>query len=217
MSTPGRIGVAVGPDAPFPDGASPDATGHCGRYGGRLAPEALMSALDELTAAYLSAKADPGFQADLAALLRDYAGRPTLLTEVPRFAAEAGGGRVFLKREDLAHTGSHKINNVIGQALLTRRMGKTRGIAETGGGQHRVGAARPRLHGLHGRGGHPPAGPERGADAHARRRGDPGHDRQPDAEGCDQRGVPGLGDHRADHPLLHRLSDGPASVSRYGP
>ena len=119
----------------------PDGTGHFGRYGGRLAPEALMSALEELTAAYLSAKADPAFQANLAALLRDYAGRPTLLTEVPRFAAEAGGCRVFLKREDLAHTGSHKINNVLGQALLTRRMGKTRMIAETGAGQHGVATA----------------------------------------------------------------------------
>jgi tryptophan synthase beta chain len=124
-----------------PATALPDAAGHFGRYGGRLAPEALMSALDELTAAYLSAKADPGFQAELAALLRDYAGRPTLLTEAPRFAAEAGGGRVFLKREDLAHTGSHKINNVLGQALLTRRMGKTRVIAETGAGQHGVATA----------------------------------------------------------------------------
>jgi tryptophan synthase beta chain len=119
----------------------PDGTGHFGRYGGRLAPEALMSALEELAAAYLSAKADPVFEADLAALLRDYAGRPTLLTEVPRFAAEAGGCRVFLKREDLAHTGSHKINNVLGQALLTRRMGKTRMIAETGAGQHGVATA----------------------------------------------------------------------------
>jgi tryptophan synthase beta chain len=124
--------------------AVPDATGYFGRYGGRLAPEALMSALDELTAAYLSAKADPGFQAELAALLRDYAGRPTPLTEVPRFAAGTGGGssvRVFLKREDLAHTGSHKINNVLGQGLLTRRMGKTRMIAETGAGQHGVATA----------------------------------------------------------------------------
>jgi tryptophan synthase beta chain len=119
----------------------PDPTGHFGRYGGRLAPEALMSAIEELTAAYLSAKADPVFQGELAALLRDYAGRPTLLTEVPRFAAEAGGCRVFLKREDLAHTGSHKINNVLGQALLTRRMGKTRMIAETGAGQHGVATA----------------------------------------------------------------------------
>jgi tryptophan synthase beta chain len=121
--------------------ALPDATGHFGRYGGRLAPEALMSALEELTTAYLSAKADPQFRAELAALLRDYAGRPTLLTEVPRFAAAAGGGRVFLKREDLAHTGSHKINNVLGQALLTRRMGKQRVIAETGAGQHGVATA----------------------------------------------------------------------------
>jgi tryptophan synthase beta chain len=119
----------------------PDAGGHFGRYGGRLAPEALMSALEELTAAYVSAKVDPAFQADLGALLRDYAGRPTLLTEVPRFGAEAGGCRVFLKREDLAHTGSHKINNVLGQALLTRRMGKTRMIAETGAGQHGVATA----------------------------------------------------------------------------
>ncbi len=100
-----------------------------------------MAALDELTAAYLAARADPGFQADLAALLRDYAGRPTLLTEVPRFAAEAGGCRIFLKREDLTHTGSHKINNVLGQALLTSRMGKTRIIAETGAGQHGVATA----------------------------------------------------------------------------
>ncbi|HEX3926163.1 MAG TPA: tryptophan synthase subunit beta, partial [Streptosporangiaceae bacterium] len=122
-------------------GTLPDTTGHFGPFGGRLAPEALMSALEDLTAAYYSAQADPGFQADLAALLRDYAGRPTLLTEVPRFAAKAGGARVFLKREDLAHTGSHKINNVLGQALLTRRMGKTRVIAETGAGQHGVATA----------------------------------------------------------------------------
>ncbi len=119
----------------------PDATGHFGPFGGRLAPEPLMSALEELTAAYEEAKAEPGFTADLDALLRDYAGRPTLLTEVPRFAAEAGGCRVFLKREDLTHTGSHKINNVLGQALLTRRMGKTRIIAETGAGQHGVATA----------------------------------------------------------------------------
>jgi tryptophan synthase beta chain len=119
----------------------PDLTGHFGQFGGRHAPEALMSALAELTGAYLSAKADPGFQADLAALLTGYAGRPTLLTEVPAFAAKAGGCRVFLKREDLTHTGSHKINNVLGQALLTRRMGKTRVIAETGAGQHGVATA----------------------------------------------------------------------------
>ena len=119
----------------------PDPTGHFGAFGGRLAPEALMSALQELTDAYLAARADPQFQSDLAALLRGYAGRPTLVTEVPRFAERAGGCRVFLKREDLAHTGSHKINNVLGQALLTQRLGKTRVIAETGAGQHGVATA----------------------------------------------------------------------------
>jgi tryptophan synthase beta chain len=124
-----------------PDTAVPDASGHFGPFGGRLAPEALMSALDELTAAYLEARTDPGFQSELAALLGGYAGRPTLVTEAPRFAGLAGGGRVFLKREDLAHTGSHKINNVLGQALLTKRMGKTRIIAETGAGQHGVATA----------------------------------------------------------------------------
>ncbi len=100
-----------------------------------------MAALDELTAAYLEAKSDPAFQAELTALLRGYAGRPTLLTEAPRFAEQAGGCRVFLKREDLAHTGSHKINNVLGQALLTKRLGKTRVIAETGAGKHGVATA----------------------------------------------------------------------------
>ncbi len=135
MSEPEARGAAL------LDPMVPDASGHFGRFGGKFGPEALMSALEELTAAYFSAKADPAFQAELAALLRGYAGRPTLLTEAPRFAAEAGGCRVFLKREDMAHTGSHKINNVLGQALLTRRMGKTRVIAETGAGQHGVATA----------------------------------------------------------------------------
>jgi tryptophan synthase beta chain len=114
--------------------------GHFGPFGGRLAPEALMCALEELTTAYESAKTDPEFQAELAKLQREYAGRPTPLTELPRFAEHAGC-RVFAKREDLAHTGSHKINNVLGQGLLTKRMGKTRLIAETGAGQHGVAAA----------------------------------------------------------------------------
>ena len=119
----------------------PDSTGHFGQFGGRFAPEALMSALDELTRAYASAKADPEFTAELDGLLSSYAGRPTPLTEARRFGAEAGGARVLLKREDLAHTGSHKINNVLGQALLTKRMGKSRMIAETGAGQHGVATA----------------------------------------------------------------------------
>jgi tryptophan synthase beta chain len=129
-----------GPASPVPEG-QPDPGGHFGRFGGRFAPEALMSALGELTQAYASAQADPQFQAELAALLSGYAGRPTPLTEAPRFGAEAGGCRVLLKREDLAHTGSHKINNVLGQALLTKRMGKSRVIAETGAGQHGVATA----------------------------------------------------------------------------
>jgi tryptophan synthase beta chain len=115
--------------------------GRFGPYGGRYVPEALVAALDELDAAYRSALADPAFLAELAELARSYTGRPSLLTEVPRFAAHAGGARVLLKREDLNHTGSHKINNVLGQALLTRRMGKTRVIAETGAGQHGVATA----------------------------------------------------------------------------
>ena len=112
-----------------------------GEYGGRFMPESLIAAIDELTLAYEEAKADPAFQVELVELLRDYAGRPSPITEVPRFAEHAGGARVFLKREDLNHTGSHKINNVLGQALLTKRLGKKRVIAETGAGQHGVATA----------------------------------------------------------------------------
>ncbi|RJK93718.1 tryptophan synthase subunit beta [Vallicoccus soli] len=115
--------------------------GHFGPYGGRFVPEALMAALDELAAAWEAARVDPAFREELDGLQRDYTGRPSPLTEVPRFAAHAGGARVLLKREDLNHTGSHKINNVLGQALLTRRMGKRRVIAETGAGQHGVATA----------------------------------------------------------------------------
>jgi tryptophan synthase beta chain len=120
---------------------NPDQTGHFGPYGGRFVPEALMAALDELTAAYEKARSDSAFQAELAGLLSSYTGRPSPLTEARRFSAHAGGARVLLKREDLNHTGSHKINNVLGQALLTRQMGKSRVIAETGAGQHGVATA----------------------------------------------------------------------------
>ncbi len=123
--------------------ASPSASspGRFGPYGGRYVPEALVAALDELDQAYRAAQADPSFAAELAELHRTYTGRPSILTEVPRFARSAGGARVLLKREDLNHTGSHKINNVLGQALLTVRMGKKRVIAETGAGQHGVATA----------------------------------------------------------------------------
>jgi tryptophan synthase beta chain len=115
--------------------------GHFGQYGGRFVPEALIAALDELEAAHNSAKSDPIFQAELAELHRTYTGRPSIITEAKRFAEHAGGARILLKREDLNHTGSHKINNVLGQALLTKKMGKKRIIAETGAGQHGVAAA----------------------------------------------------------------------------
>ncbi|MEY4263364.1 MAG: hypothetical protein RLY88_1072 [Actinomycetota bacterium] len=112
-----------------------------GEYGGRFVPESLIAALDELEATYNVAKNDPSFQAELAELHRTYTGRPSIITEVKRFAQHAGDVRIFLKREDLNHTGSHKINNVLGQALLTKRMGKSRVIAETGAGQHGVATA----------------------------------------------------------------------------
>ncbi|PWW62636.1 tryptophan synthase beta chain [Actinokineospora spheciospongiae] len=133
---------AVAEQDPHAPGAhDPDARGHFGPYGGRFMPEALIGALDELSAEYDKARLDPAFTDEFTRLLRDYAGRPSLLTEAPRFAEHAGGARVFLKREDLNHTGSHKINNVLGQALLTKRMGKKRVIAETGAGQHGVATA----------------------------------------------------------------------------
>jgi tryptophan synthase beta chain len=112
-----------------------------GEYGGRFVPEPLIKALDELESTYLSARKDPKFQQQLDELHREYTGRPSIITEAARFAEAIGDLRVFLKREDLNHTGSHKINNVMGQALLTKIMGKTRIIAETGAGQHGVASA----------------------------------------------------------------------------
>jgi tryptophan synthase beta chain len=119
-----------------------DETGpYFGSFGGRFVPESLVAALDELDAAYKAAAVDPEFAAELTALHATYTGRPSIITEVPRFAQHAGGARIILKREDLNHTGSHKINNVLGQALLARKLGKTRLIAETGAGQHGVATA----------------------------------------------------------------------------
>jgi tryptophan synthase beta chain len=115
--------------------------GRFGPWGGRYVPEALVPALEQLDEARQKAAVDPDFQDELARLHATYTGRPSIITEVPRFAAHCGGARVILKREDLNHTGSHKINNVLAQALLTKRMGKTRVIAETGAGQHGVATA----------------------------------------------------------------------------
>jgi len=117
------------------------APGYYGPYGGRYVPETLVSPIEELTAAYEQALGDPAFQQELDAMLRDYSGRPTPLTLAERLSEHAGGARIYLKREDLGHTGSHKINNALGQALLARRMGKRRVIAETGAGQHGVATA----------------------------------------------------------------------------
>ncbi len=112
-----------------------------GEFGGRFVPESLIAALDQLEETYLTAKSDPTFAAELGDLQKSYTGRPSIITEASRFAAHAGDVRILLKREDLNHTGSHKINNVLGQALLAKRMGKTRIIAETGAGQHGVASA----------------------------------------------------------------------------
>jgi tryptophan synthase beta chain len=119
----------------------PDEHGHWGTYGGRFVPETLMAPLEELTAAYFVARDDQSFQFELANLLHDYAGRPTPLFFASRLTEHAGGAKIYLKREDLLHTGAHKINNTLGQVLLARRMGKRRIIAETGAGQHGVATA----------------------------------------------------------------------------
>ena len=119
----------------------PDARGYYGAYGGRFVPETLVAPIEELTAAYFAVREDEGFCSELGQLLRDYVGRPTPLYEARRLTASAGGARIVLKREDLAHTGAHKINNALGQALLAVRMGKRRIVAETGAGQHGVATA----------------------------------------------------------------------------
>jgi tryptophan synthase beta chain len=117
-----------------------DAEGRFGEFGGRFVPETLMAPVEELTRAYAKARGDASFRRELHGLLTTYAGRPTPLTEARRLSAELGA-RIFLKREDLLHTGAHKINNALGQVLLAKRMGKTRVIAETGAGQHGVATA----------------------------------------------------------------------------
>jgi tryptophan synthase beta chain len=132
---------AATPVATAVPAAWPDQQGRFGQFGGKYAPETLMPALEELEAAYEAARRDPAFQAEVDRLARDYVGRPTPLYLASRLTAHAGGARVYLKREDLAHTGAHKINNAVGQGLLAKRMGKRRIIAETGAGQHGVATA----------------------------------------------------------------------------
>src|SRR5690349_16040048 len=128
-------GVSEGRPVPVMIGKlEADRAGHFGPYGGRYVPEVLMAPLEELESAFSEAREDPAFQAELAGLLRDYAGRPTPLYRAQRLSDPFNGARIYLKREDLLHTGAHKINNALGQALLARRMGKRRIIAETGAG-----------------------------------------------------------------------------------
>src|SRR3954468_17814373 len=121
--------------------SEPDAQGHWGKFGGRYVPETLVAPLEELTNEFTRARNDDNFRAELNLLLHDYAGRPTPLFHAQRLTAHAGGAQIYLKREDLLHTGAHKINNALGQVLLARRMGKERVIAETGAGQHGVATA----------------------------------------------------------------------------
>jgi tryptophan synthase beta chain len=138
MSAAETLTSATPKPAPSPAAAT---AGRFGAYGGRYVPETLMAALEELEQAYAVAQADPAFHAELDTLLRDYCGRPTPLYFAKRLSAHLGGARIYLKREDLLHTGAHKINNALGQGLLARRMGKQRIIAETGAGQHGVATA----------------------------------------------------------------------------
>jgi tryptophan synthase beta chain len=128
-------------DLTYPNATVPDQRGRFGSFGGKYVPETLMNALTELEAAFAEAKADPAFHAELNQLLGDYAGRPTPLYHAKRMTAELGGAQIFLKREDLNHTGAHKLNNALGQGLLAKRMGKQAIIAETGAGQHGVASA----------------------------------------------------------------------------
>ena len=124
-------------------GAAPDDRGRFGQFGGRYVPETLVYALDQLAVEYEKARADSAFQAELHALLKHFVGRPSPLYHARRLSEQIGGAQIWLKREDLNHTGAHKINNTLGQALLTLRMKKTRVIAETGAGQHGVATATP--------------------------------------------------------------------------
>jgi len=148
----------------------PDKHGHFGIHGGRYVPETLMPALKELEEAYAHYKNDREFKQEFAYYLREYVGRPSPLYLAEKLTKQLGGAKIYLKREDLNHTGAHKVNNTIGQGLLAKRMGKQRVIAETGAGQHGVatandcGPVRHAMRGVHGGRGYPPSGPERLSD-----------------------------------------------------
>lgn len=172
--------------------------GRFGPYGGQYVPETLMSALEQLEGAWSDARANPEFQLELAAQRHAFVGRPTPIYAADRLAAHFGGAEIHLKREDLCHTGAHKLNNALGQALLARRMRKRRIIAETGAGQHGVATATVcarfgfRLRRVHGHGGYAAARDERAPDAAPGRRGAGGDGRHRHAQGRHFRGDPGL-------------------------
>ena len=201
--------------------AIPDSKGWFGSYGGRFVPETLMGPLQELEAAYTRLRRDAEFQSELKGLLETYVGRETPLTYAARLTERCGGAKIYLKREDLAHTGAHKINNALGQALVAKRMGKSRIVAETGAGQHGVAtdsrcAARFRMRRLYGECGHGKASSQCSADedfsAKARTRGG-GHE---DLERRRERDHARLGHAPIEHFLCPRFSVRSSSLSDDG-
>lgn len=192
--------------------------GRFGIHGGQYIPETLMNAVKELEEAYNHYKNDPEFNRELTELLNDYAGRPSRLYYAEKMTKDLGGAKIYLKREDLNHTGAHKINNVLGQALLAKKMGKTRLIAETGAGQHGVAtatAADPYGYGMcciHGRGGHKASGAQCIPHASARSRGYPGYIRHSHVKGCRIGGNERVDQENFGHTLLPGLSYGTTPV-----
>ncbi len=200
----------------------PDASGHFGPYGGVFVAETLIAALEELKEAYAAAQRDPQFVAEFEYDLKHYVGRPSPVYHAKRWSDILGGAQIYLKREDLNHTGAHKINNCIGQALLARRMGKPRVIAETGAGQHGVATATVAArYGMEcvvymGSEDVSAAGAERLSHEAARRHRGAGRERFADAQGCLERSDARLGDQRLEYLLHHRHRCRPASVSDDG-
>ena len=197
--------------------------GYFGEFGGSFVPETLVYALSELDAGYQHWRNDATFGTELSSLLRDYVGRPTPLYFAERLTAYLGGARIYLKREDLAHTGAHKINNAIGQVLLAQRMGKQRIIAETGAGQHGVATATAcallgiECHVYMGAEDIPPAAHERVADGPARRQPSQRRIGPPHVKGRDQRGHSRLGDERRNDALRNRLGRRTAPLPDHRP
>ena len=200
----------------------PDERGHFGIFGGRFVAETLMPLILSLETAYEEAKNDPAFHEELGHFATHYVGRPSPLYFAERMTQHLGGAKIYFKRDELNHTGAHKINNVMGQILLARRMGKPRIIAETGAGQHGVATATAcarfglQMRGLHGRGRRRAAEAQRVPHEDARRRGRAGAVRRAHAQRRDERGAARLGHQCRRHVLLHRHRGRAASLSRHG-